>query len=105
MYMTVCRYIELNYFDYPIYLKQWGRTGPKSFSIFASKFFHKLNILDKPWIQFNSATGIMHNLLVADDMALISDTISGQWIIWTYYVINIYVKIYKSIFIELILLC
>ena len=79
MYATVSRNIELNdFFDCPISLKQWCQTSPKSFSKFATKFFHKLNILDKPCIQFNTATDIMHNMLVADDMALILDTISGQ---------------------------
>ena len=66
-----------DFFDCPIGLKQGCQTSPKLFSIFATEFSRCLNILGKHGIQLNPGADIIHHLLFADDMALISDTISG----------------------------
>ena len=65
------------FFKCPIGLKQGCQTSPKLFSIFATELSRNLNIFGRHGIQFNPGNAIIHHLFFADDMALISDTVSG----------------------------
>ena len=66
-----------DFFECPIGLKQGCQMSPKLFLIFATEFSRNLNLLGRHGIQFNPGSDIIHHLLFADDMALISDTVSG----------------------------
>ena len=65
------------YFNCPSGLKQGCLLSPKLFTIFMTEISKALNEDGKHGIQFLSNYPLIFHLLFADDLSLVSDTVSG----------------------------